>query len=205
MRCLRGSRSKFLSTPSARRATRSMAEPTSRVGFLSTPSARRATFISWLSLAAEQGFLSTPSARRATALICFSFFRTGFLSTPSARRATAKQSVNNSVIGISIHALREEGDARAGCCWQPPRGISIHALREEGDVSAPGVTLPAPHFYPRPPRGGRRILACGAALAVQISIHALREEGDDIFCKPCAPGCKFLSTPSARRATSAFP
>ena len=102
---------KFLSTPSARRATCS---PSCRVSlpmeFLSTPSARRATgeLIHWLhyyliSIHAlrEEGdahgqalsfcpiiFLSTPSARRATNSA--SVLHTGFvfLSTPSARRAT---------------------------------------------------------------------------------------------------------------------
>ena len=33
---------------------------------------------------------------------------------------------------ISIHALREEGDAKAGL-WSIRQQISIHALREEGD------------------------------------------------------------------------
>ena len=57
-------------------------------------------------------------------------------------------------------------------------GISIHALREEGDrfVTSQLCILP-------------------------ISIHALREEGDandqpNNFCS-----VRFLSTPSARRAT----
>ena len=35
-----------------------------------------------------------------------------------------------------------------------------------------------------------------------ISIHALREEGDVNGCLPRQKRCKFLSTPSARRATS---
>ena len=56
-----------------------------------------------------------------------------FLSTPSARRATYKRWLCHVLVPISIHALREEGDARGpsrrGC-----RSISIHALREEGDV-----------------------------------------------------------------------
>ena len=78
-------------------------------------------------------------------------------------------------------------------------------------------------FYPRPPRGGRpafqRLQKCVSA----ISIHALREEGDlpsilarqkTFYVDPRPPrggrppGCtwsmafaKFLSTPSARRAT----
>ena len=35
-------------------------------------------------------------------------------------------------INISIHALREEGDANMCVCEGKPN-ISIHALREEGD------------------------------------------------------------------------
>ncbi len=58
-----------------------------------------------------------------------------FLSTPSARRATGKH--------ISVHQ---------------EAGISIHALREEGD-SAWQLSLPLCYnFYPRPPQGGRRDL-----------------------------------------------
>ena len=34
---------------------------------------------------------------------------------------------------ISIHALREEGDAVAACIAILVKLISIHALREEGD------------------------------------------------------------------------
>ena len=57
--------------------------------------------------------------------------------------------------------------------------ISIHALREEGDK-----------------RGDKN------AAHRQISIHALREEGD-AFCRvPKSHSREFLSTPSARRATS---
>ena len=79
---------------------------------------------------------------------------------------------------ISIHALREEGDA-SGLQRRAAGSISIHALREEGDV---------------PAQEHRRV-------GHQISIHALREEGDDLG-GICADGVtKFLSTPSARRAT----
>ena len=78
--------------------------------------------------------------------------------------------------------------------------ISIHALREEGDAftgSTPGYLR---HFYPRPPRGGRqcsvrhqghrpsflstpsarRATLCqiSSFFGLNISIHALREEGD---------------------------
>ena len=36
-------------------------------------------------------------------------------------------------------------------------GISIHALREEGDRWPLMLLLFARYFYPRPPRGGRPI------------------------------------------------
>ena len=59
--------------------------------------------------------------------------------------------------------------------------ISIHALREEGDVS-PFTWL---------------------MLFARISIHALREEGDTGGEIQMGDAVKFLSTPSARRATAA--
>ena len=40
------------------------------------------------------------------------FKETIFLSTPSARRATVRDAGVKQVRGISIHALREEGDPR---------------------------------------------------------------------------------------------
>ena len=123
-----------------------------------------------------------------------------FLSTPSARRATlrsVRQDVRND---ISIHALREEGDAALSPSGRPqryfyprpPRGgrpalgtlrkpdgtISIHALREEGDHGS------LQHDHDEP-----------------ISIHALREEGDAPLCSGLECLYQFLSTPSARRAT----
>ena len=148
--------------------------------FLSTPSARRATFQVWPHLlgnpisihalreegdiqrrtgavahrisihalreegdpcqpdhrAGNLGFLSTPSARRATHKSRNPKGKVQFLSTPSARRATSGYGYGDGEgSGISIHALREEGDAG----HRHPRlavVISIHALREEGDRPA---------------------------------------------------------------------
>ena len=125
--------------------------------------------------------------------------RQRFLSTPSARRATPQWSLNRLFIFISIHALREEGDAvhRSDHGQQPisihalreegDRGdpsphrqgaISIHALREEGDTSTLWSSSCSRYFYPRPPRGGRLRVLQAQDQAVRISIHALREEGD---------------------------
>ena len=56
-------------------------------------------------------------------------------------------------------------------------------------------------FYPRPPRGGRPELLPGVRPPVEISIHALREEGDQWGCHNKNSRWRFLSTPSARRAT----
>ena len=58
------------------------------------------------------------------------------------------------------------------------RDISIHALREEGDA----------------------LTRC-ERLGKGISIHALREEGDGPAASRFFRWRKFLSTPSARRAT----
>ena len=80
--------------------------------------------------------------------------------------------------------------------------ISIHALREEGDrgtATAPPIQV---YFYPRPPRGGRRDSTRFSILSKLISIHALREEGDHFAPLISKYLTRFLSTPSARRATN---
>ena len=60
----------------------------------------------------------------------------------------------------------------------------------------------ASNFYPRPPRGGRHLCIVGVDLAAYISIHALREEGDSLRSTGSTVRSRFLSTPSARRATN---
>ena len=126
-----------------------------------------------------------------------------FLSTPSARRATFCGGSGGSGWPISIHALREEGDAYEPfhlrekieisihalreegdeCREHAGRNqcISIHALREEGDQRQPCIVAKLLYFYPRPPRGGRP--SGGFAMGYVT---------------------KFLSTPSARRATRRY-
>ena len=102
-----------------------------------------------------------------------------FLSTPSARRATLRAFTARHIGGISIHALREEGDPSI---QYPP--VSFHVFLST--PSARRATSPVTrtisglsYFYPRPPRGGRRF-------------HLRQNK-----CR-----YTFLSTPSARRATS---
>ena len=128
-------------------------------------------------------FLSTPSARRATTSpAAITPARANFYPRPprgGRRYALSKPEVLKT---ISIHALREEGDRCNNFRKVVASLISIHALREEGDADAAIKSLGFQDFYPRPPRGGRR------------RIH------------PCGPAmCRFLSTPSARRATIPAP
>ena len=151
--------------------------------------------------ASYKEFLSTPSVRRATFPILDRLAPALFLSTPSVRRAT------DSLLQLSLAGL-----------------ISIHALRTEGDTVCRAAGRDNPHFYPRPPYGGRHLRCCGSFRACSISIHALRTEGDLLlggrYSRPdisihalrtegddgykCA-WCRrygFLSTPSVRRATA---
>ena len=127
-----------------------------------------------------------------------------FLSTPSARRATILDEFNASTQEISIHALREEGDGSfaqrkcAKCDFypRPPRG---------GRPAFTDVIVKRYiNFYPRPPRGGRRSRGVRPA-----------SKGSDFYPRPPRGGRphmtsyvnafrKFLSTPSARRATFLF-
>ena len=145
--------------------------------FLSTPSARRATQI-FSSVALPVSFLSTPSARRATSTV-MGWRLTGAYFYPRPPRGGRRRHSSRAPFKpeISIHALREEGDALWRHCPQA-QPISIHALREEGDASYNRVTYTRSDFYPRPPRGGRPFPHRRQDRDGQISIHALREEGD---------------------------
>ena len=190
----------FLSTPSARRATRPDCK-------------RQGAFYISIHALREEGDL-----KRGQDGVTLD----KFLSTPSARRATSKIGDPGEEWPISIHALREEGDrrrrwtlpacprflstpsARRATTNNPfddsPAWISIHALREEGDVSRKITREINKHFYPRPPRGGRR------------KRTSFRSSPGDFYPRPPRGGRRklcpvincyrlFLSTPSARRAT----
>ena len=58
------------------------------------------------------------------------------------------------------------------------------------------------NFYPRPPGGGRRRVHVARKRHGRISIHALRVEGDDERSSNGVGWNKFLSTPSGWRATA---
>ena len=148
-------------------------------------------------------FLSTPSARRATqkcseyaASTCNFYPRPPRGGRPGAHRHSGRYDA------ISIHALREEGDYAS-------RSLSLSVILFLSTPSARRATSSRKqaawfrnYFYPRPPRGGRPPLWRSLRASAKISIHALREEGDGITAVDFRGIAKFLSTPSARRATT---
>ena len=170
-------------------------------GFLSTPSARRATkrqnkkhFTRSISIHAlrEEGDKVCVSGRAINDFISIHALREEGDAPPG-------QSFNHRK-NISIHALREEGDEIGtvqGAGWRdfyprPPRGGRPRSTCKEAPIwqflstpsarratrSRPAASAPRENFYPRPPRGGRHFM--------QRRISRWQT---------------FLSTPSARRAT----
>ena len=125
---------KFLSTPSARRATAEVGRPGCRVS------------ISIHALCEEGDAVKLLLALHIAL----------FLSTPSARRATKRKDWATRMELISIHALCEEGDVLEFGQILRCFGISIHALCEEGDSATRRPGPSTEYFYPRPLRGGRR-------------------------------------------------
>ena len=216
----------FLSTPSARRATRARScacrcdtisihalreegdytpsrQQVYAERFLSTPSARRATYFFMVlhsiksnfyprpprggrhAIAAPKGQVQNfyprpPRGGRRRGLVALVLVRR-FLSTPSARRATAAVLVFYELDCISIHALREEGDARGSSRSRAYR-----------------------YFYPRPPRGGRRLFD-GLCVGFPLFLSTPSVRRATYLVIGFRPFGRFLSTPSARRATSPIP
>ena len=145
---------KFQSTPSARRATRSVSVRRV-IPKISIHALREEGDEIELSEEAENViFQSTPSARRATKAASFSDWVIWlFQSTPSARRATACQTGGC--------AVRKDFNPR------PPRG---------GRLVLYPPFLQVVNFNPRPPRGGRHFDSCRkvSALLFQSTPSARR-------------------------------
>ena len=140
-----------------------------------------------------------------------------FLSTPSARRATHRPPQGDQDDGISIHALREEGDTpTAGRPANSRKFLSTPSARR-ATASGSCARASRSNFYPRPPRGGRHLLdllsrmtneflstpsarratwhrPCPRLVEV-ISIHALREEGDPLLPSSFRSSCHFYPRP----------
>ena len=194
-----------------------------RYKFLSTPSARKATSQSYPQKTALNISIHALREEGDADQEAMKLLQTKFLSTPSARRATRFRAAVGSCFPISIHASAR----RATCPLEPACAdtcISIHALREEGDrnrcfrADRSADFYPRPprggrpvrflllhvqqDFYPRPPRGGRPRAAIGGDKQKEISIHALREEGDE--CREHAGRNQCISIHALREEGDVF-
>ena len=102
----------FLSTPSARRATTALCKCILNAKFLSTPSARRATNCSNCHVCDIFNFYPRPPrGGRLPAVLSLGFVLTDFYPRPPRGGRLSSQLTVHSIASISIHALREEGDA----------------------------------------------------------------------------------------------
>ena len=193
----------FLSTPSARRATEKATNGAQQMAFLSTPSARRATYEQKPTIATFTEFLSTPSARRATVAIRSD---NGILRNFYPRPPRGGRPAQNDTMTAAVEDFYP----------RPPRGGRLCLYARGREVT---------NFYPRPPRGGRRFSRCtppngryfyprpprGGRHLEDFEITA---DEFDFYPRPPRGGrlhsgyyhqknlLAFLSTPSARRATS---
>ena len=130
-----------------------------------------------LSIPCDVLFLSTPSARRATVDGILADTVSVFLSTPSARRATVCMVIYSHSKGF----LSTPSARRATCRGVPSRSCWRN-------------------FYPRPPRGGRQVTK--TADGSRRNFYPRPPRGGRLRKEPCQmASTKFLSTPSARRAT----
>ncbi len=133
----------------------------------------------WVQLQSPAYFYPRPPRGGRRRTITSGMGASKFLSTPSARRATVFPGAR-SVPWLHFYPRPPRGGRHPLRQTEPLLlRISIHALREEGDDGPVGT----------------------AVVSDTISIHALREEGDLPEKATVLRSLKFLSTPSARRAT----
>ena len=131
----------FLSTPSARRATRRALIPPSSISyFYPRPPRGGRPWFSSLSLVINYFYPRPPrGGRRCTP---WQIWRSSSYFYPRPPRG-----------GRHVAQVEIPGTEY----------ISIHALREEGDCSCCAPSARTSNFYPRPPRGGRPLRFCRAA------------------------------------------
>ena len=191
----------FLSTPSARRATRRRHPKGTDFSFLSTPSARRATRDKEDTLCTISNFYPRPPRGGRPDCVSLAAIIQDFYPRPprGGRLDRLHKAINN--MTISIHALREEGDSKT----RKKMGGQIIFL---STPSARRATVLAPsggskNIFLSTPSARRATLLfrlLSQLVFAFLSTPSARRATD--VRRPQADRLKFLSTPSARRATS---
>ena len=147
---------KFLSTPSARRATAHLfwIRNLSSYFYPRPPrGGRRAHFDHHLRL--DLNFYPRPPRGGRHIRDSGRIYNIKFLSTPSARRATRSAVQVRRYCQISINALREEGDRMTQLCTQTHHIFLSTPSARRATPCAARTRSRLSNFYPRPPRGGR--------------------------------------------------
>ena len=180
--CRRVARPRFLSTPSARRATDTVRAMHRMQNPISIHALREEGDITPISAFARAShFYPRPPRGGRPEKSIVRVARIIFLSTPSARRATNQAQEQRQDTSISIHALREEGDiVRPFYPGGDYEFLSTPSARratnnpDDGKRTDRFLSTPSArratssdtdgcrhlrNFYPRPPRGGRPAVA----------------------------------------------
>ena len=125
----------------------------------------------------------------------------GFLSTPSARRATSQVEMARRINKDFYPRPPRGGRPMPGYCgYFSNRFLSTPSARR-ATLPRGGKFRHRRHFYPRPPRGGRP-RTCWIFCYRWYFYPRPPRGGRHIFSKTLTGVLIFLSTPSARRATS---
>ena len=192
---------RFLSTPSARRATKSLAWLLALVAYFYPRPPRGGRQELTACIVRRDLFLSTPSARRATAgLLVFHLQWQEFLSTPSARRATINFPRDTT---LKQHFYpRPPRGGRLSRLWagkRPTRFLSTPSARRATENVCAALHLRL--FLSTPSaRRATPTATAPAATARFLSTPSARRATCILLFQPVLDAI-FLSTPSARRAT----
>ena len=151
------------------------------VKFLSTPSARRATSKSGISAANVQ--ISIHALREEGDRWLYRMFHR-YLISIHALREEGDMAVRAGCCCSTYFYPRPPRGGRLQRARQRPARffISIHALREEGDLLDRWEEYSLETFLSTPSARRATVLRRGGVLGARISIHALREEGDQVPC-----------------------
>ena len=171
-------------------------------------------------------FLSTPSARRATIqIVAHRWPSCYFYPRPPRGGRHGRPAILQRHGKISIHALREEGDWLALYDFMDAAVFLSTPSARRATAGRSRLLSLWYHFYPRPPRGGRRVAAVEICFLFGYFYprpprggrheHQSGRPGQrqDFYPRPPRGGRRFkyveayflepfLSTPSARRATT---